>query len=164
MRKSIIVATDENNGIGYLNKLPWHLPVDLKYFKELTMSHHILMGRRTYESIGRPLPGRPNIIISRNPDFQAEGCQVVNSIAKAITIAESNLETEVFICGGSSIYRDTLHIADRLYITRIHETFQCDKFFPEFDKANWKEVSKKFCPPDNNNIHPLTFFIYERRN
>lgn len=164
MRTSIIVAMDQNNGIGYQNRLPWRLPADLRFVKHLTMGHHLIMGRKTYESIGKPLPGRITIVVSRNPSYHAEGCLVRPSITSALALAEAKGEREVFIFGGREIYREALKIADKLYITRIHAVFQADTFFPALDLSSWDETSAEYHPPDQENLHPFTFLIYERRN
>ncbi len=118
MRKSIIVAMDQKNGIGFQGRLPWHLPDELKNFKSLTMGHHLIMGRKTFESIDKPLSGRITIIITRNPNYYAKGCLVAHSISKAFKIAEDFGESEVFICGGNEIYREALKFTDRIYLTR----------------------------------------------
>jgi dihydrofolate reductase len=164
MRKSIIVAMDQNNGIGYQNRLPWHLPAELKIFKSRTMDHHMIMGRKTYESIGKPLPGRTTIVVTRKLDYQAEGCLIAHSVREALDLAERRGENEVFICGGTQIYHETLQEADRLYLTRVHSKFQIDASFPVFDLSQWEEISIDFHPADVENPHPFTFFIYERRS
>jgi dihydrofolate reductase len=163
MRKSIIVAIDQNNGIGYQNRLPWRLPAELKLFTSFTMGHHLIMGRKTFESIGKPLSGRVTIVVTRNPDYQVEGCLIAHSLNAAFALAEANGESEVFICGGSEIYREALQAADRLYLTRVHAEFQVDTFFPEFDITSWAETRADFCPSDENNPYPFTLTIYERR-
>lgn len=163
MRKSIIVALDQNNGIGYQNRMPWHLPAELKRFKALTMGHHLIMGRKTFESIGRPLPGRTTIIVTRNQRYQAEGCLVSHSVSEALRLAETRGESEVFICGGETIYRKSIPGANRLYITRIHAKFQTDTFFPDFDVSLWQEIDTDFSPVDEKNPYPFTFSIYERK-
>ena len=163
MKKSIIAALDQNNGIGYQNRMPWHLPAELQHFKGLTMGHHLIMGRKTYESIGKPLPGRTTIIVTRNRTYQAEGCLVTHSVLDAIKLADEHSESEVFICGGESIYRNTLIEADRLYITRIHAEFQTDTTFPDFDVSLWQEIGADFHPVDEKNPYPFTFHIYERK-
>ncbi len=163
MRKSIIVAMDQNNGIGFQNRLPWQLPADLAWFKQLTMAHHIIMGRKTYESIGKPLHGRTTIVVTRNPCFQAKGCRVTHSVAEAFELAEDIGESEAFICGGRSIYREALQSVDFLYLTRVHAEFQVDTSFPKFDESLWVEKSAIFHPPDEKNPHPFTFFTFERR-
>lgn len=163
MRKSILVAMDQKNGIGYQNQLPWHLPAELKYFKQLTMGHHLIMGRKTYESIGKSLPGRTTIVVTRNPNYQAEGCLIMHSLEQAFRIAEEQAESEVFVCGGHTIYREALKVADRLYLTRIHAEFQTDLSFPDFKISLWEETSADYHPKDPKNPYSFTFFVYERR-
>ena len=164
MRKSIIVAIENNNGIGYQNQMPWHLPAELKLFKELTMGHHLVMGRKTFEAIGKPLPGRITIIVTRNSNYTAPGCLVTHSLDQALQVAQNANEEEVFICGGRSIYAEALNIADRLYLTRIHDDYQTDIFFPDFEPADWDEISSDFHPADQKNTSPFTFFVYDRRS
>jgi len=164
MQKSIIVAMDLNNGIGYQNRLPWRLPAEQQLFKTHTMGHHMIMGRKTYESIGRPLPGRTTIVVTRNPDYQAEGCWVVHSVREALDLAEGKGENEAFICGGTEIYRESIRETDCLYLTRVHANFQVDTFFPVFDVSQWEKISADFHPADEENPHPFTFFIYKRRS
>jgi dihydrofolate reductase len=143
--------------------MAWHLPAELKRFKTLTMGHHLIMGRKTFESIGKPLPGRKTIVVTRNQAYQAEGFLVTHSIADALNLAEAQGENEVFICGGSAIYQETLGIANRLYLTRIHAKFQTDISFPDFDVSLWEEISAENHPSDEKNSHPFTFYIYERK-
>jgi dihydrofolate reductase len=164
MRKSIIVAVDQNNGIGYQNQMPWHLPAELKRFRQLTMGHYLIMGRKTFESIGKPLPGRTTIIVTRNPSYQAEGCLVAHSLGGAIQLANTANADEVFVCGGQSIYREALEEAERLYLTRIHADYQTDISFPACDQTAWEEISSEFHPSDEKNPSPFTFFIYDRRS
>ncbi|MDO7488443.1 dihydrofolate reductase [Peribacillus frigoritolerans] len=137
---SLIVAMDQNRVIGNNNKLPWHLPADLQYFKKVTMGHPIVMGRKTFESIGRVLPGRENVIVTRNQEFKAEGCVVLHDIAQIKMFAD-NHDEEVFVIGGAEIFKEILPFTDRLYITEIHETFEGDTFFPEIDENEWDEIS-----------------------
>jgi dihydrofolate reductase len=138
---SIIVAIAENNVIGDNNQLIWHIPSDLKRFKALTMGHHIIMGRKTWESIGRALPGRISIVISRDPNYLAHGAIVVTSIAEAIAKAQS--DNEVFIIGGAQIYEQALPMANKIYLTQIHKSFKGDVSFPVIDKSIWKQVSSE---------------------
>lgn len=142
---SIIVAVAENNVIGKDNTLIWHLPADMKYFKEKTSRHCIITGRKNYESIPekfRPLPNRTNIVISRQKDYNAPGAIVVSSIEDAITKAKETDDSEIFIIGGAEIYRQSIHLADKLYITQIHNKFDGDAFFPEIDASKWKKTSE----------------------
>lgn len=138
---SIIVAIAENNVIGDNNQLIWHIPEDLKRFKALTMGHHIIMGRKTWESIGRALPGRISIVISRNPNYLAPGAIVVTSLEDALAKAQS--DNEVFIIGGAQIYEQALPLANKLYLTQVHKAFEGDVSFPEIDKNIWKQVSSE---------------------
>jgi dihydrofolate reductase len=154
---------DHKNGIGYQNQMPWHLPAELKQFKKLTMGHHLIMGRKTYESIGKPLPGRITIVVTHNPNYQAEGCLIAHSLQEAFQLAADANEDEAFVCGGQAIYREALTAVDRLYLTRIHAEFQSDTFFPEFEISLWLERSSVFHPADQKNPYPFTFFIYDRR-
>ena len=142
MKISLIVAMATNRAIGLDNKMPWHLSADLKKFKAITMGSPIVMGRKTYESIGRPLPGRSNIIISRNLDYQQTDCLVFNDIKTAITTSSKDAE-EIFIIGGAELYKATLPLADNLYLTLINQDFDGDTFFPEIDFKAWKEVSRE---------------------
>jgi dihydrofolate reductase len=158
---SIIAAVSDNGVIGRDGGLPWHLPADLKRFKRLTSGHHMIMGRRTWESIGRrPLPGRPTIVVSRDPGFVAEGAQVARSVGQALELAGA--VDEVFIAGGEAIYREALPVADRLYLTRVHTVVEGDTFFPELDEAGWRVVAEERHEPDEKNPHAHTFRVYER--
>jgi dihydrofolate reductase len=142
MKISLIVAMASNRAIGLNNQMPWHLSADLKRFKQITMGHPIIMGRLTFEAIGRPLPGRTNIIVSRNPSYEQEGCVVVDSIEAAINHG-CGLADEVFVIGGATLYEATLPLADSLYITQINQDFGGDTFFPVFDTNDWFEVEKE---------------------
>jgi len=162
---SLIAAVAENNVIGKNNDLPWHLPSDMKYFKDTTMGHCVIMGRKNYDSIPlkyRPLEGRPNIIVTRQKDFKAEGCIVVNSVEDAICECKKRNETEVFIIGGGDIFRQTMDIADKIHYTKIHHTFEGDAFFPKLDETKWKLMSKKDIQPDAKNKFPFSFCVYEK--
>lgn len=159
---SQIVAVAENKVIGKDNDLIWRLPADLRYFKETTSGHHILMGRKNYESIGRPLPNRTSVIITRNKDYQAEGCIVVNSIEEALKVAKANGETEAFIIGGGEIYKSSLQQTDKIYYTEIHETFDGDTFYPELDKTTWKETAREKHLKDEKNPYDYSFVVYEK--
>lgn len=157
---SIIAAVAENRAIGIHNRLPWHLPADLKYFRNKTLGHHVIMGRKNYQSIGKPLPQRTNIVVTRDPGFDAPGCVVVNSIGAALAAADG--DPEVFIIGGAGIYAQSLPFADRLYLTLVHHSFEGDTYFPEFEWAQWKEISKEFHEPDERNPYPYTFVVLDR--
>ncbi len=163
MTVSIIAAVATNNVIGRDNKLPWHMPADLKQLKKTTMGHHVLMGRKTFMEIGKPLPGRVNVVITHNPDFAAEGIAIARSIDEAISKAETAGDDEIFVLGGAEIFRQSIHRADRMYITRIHAEPEGDTFFPEFDDVNeWRLVDAEHCEPDERNPYPYSFLTYER--
>ncbi|GAA1372713.1 dihydrofolate reductase [Peribacillus frigoritolerans] len=159
---SLIVAMDQNRVIGKNNKLPWHLPADLQYFKKVTMGHPIVMGRKTFESIGRVLPGRENVIVTRNQEFKAEGCVVLHDIAQIKMFAD-NHEEEVFVIGGAEIFKEILPFTDRLYITEIHETFEGDTFFPEIDENEWDEISSNPGNIDEKNRFAHDFIILQKK-
>jgi len=160
MTLSLIVAVDENNGIGKDNKLPWHLPADLKHFKALTTGHPIIMGRKTFESIGKALPNRRNIVISRQTDYVAEGVSVVSSLDEAFRICKT--DDESFVIGGAEIFKYALPLANILYLTVIHHEFNADTFFPEINKENWIEAESTTHEPDEKNIYAYTFIKYVR--
>ncbi|MBC8333057.1 MAG: dihydrofolate reductase [Anaerolineae bacterium] len=162
MKISLIVAMDEANGIGVKNRLPWRLSSDLKRFKKLTMGHHLVLGRKTYQSIGKPLSGREMIVLSRNSLFHAPGCQVVTSLGEALNIAATRGETELFIAGGAEIYRQALPQADCIYLTRVHVNTPVDTRFPEFNLSNWKEVSAQRVEADTNNEYSSTYSVLVR--
>lgn len=157
---SLIAAMDENRLIGRDNKLPWHLPADLAFFKRTTMGKAIVMGRKTFESIGKPLPGRRNIVITGNADFQAPGCEIADSIDAAMSLA--NDDDEVMLIGGASLYQQTIERATKLYITRIHQSFEGDTWFPEFDLSDWKEVYREDLDADDSNRYAYSFIKYMR--
>lgn len=161
MKLSLIVALATNRAIGLNNQMPWHLSADLKKFKQITMGAPILMGRKTYESIGKPLPGRTNIIISRNPSYHQEGCAVFNDIDSAL--ASCQQYDEVFIIGGATFYQSMLAKADTLYLTQINKAFDADTFFPEIDKEQWKEVSREDINDDKSVDFSYSFIKLERR-
>ncbi|WXU00584.1 MAG: Dihydrofolate reductase type 3 [Catillopecten margaritatus gill symbiont] len=161
MRLSIIVAMDDNQLIGKNNALPWHLPADLAYFKKTTTGKTVLMGRKTHESIGFPLPNRRNVIVSRNPNFQAKGCEVVPSIDDALALAKD--DDEVMIMGGASFYEQMLPTIDRLYITQIEGTFEGDAHFPKFNRDDFIEVFRESHTPDEKNKHAYHFTILDRK-
>src|SRR5262249_14123565 len=152
-------ALSQNNVIGIENRLPWHLPADLKHFKTLTMNKPIIMGRKTYESIGRPLPGRRNIIISRNPQFSAPGCECVTSLSEALLLTAA--APEVMVIGGTQLIEAALPKADRLYLTFIHQDFDGDCFFPEWDRAQWREISREDHTADSDNPYTFSFVTFE---
>jgi len=160
MKISIIVAMASNRAIGQDNKMPWHLSADLKKFKQTTMGAPILMGRRTFESIGQPLPGRKNIIISKNKNYHQNGCFVFNSIDKAIKSCEK--KDEIFIIGGASIYESTLPKAHSLYLTQIHKEFEGDTFFPFIDNQIWKEIEREDINDDPSVDFKYSFLKLEK--
>ncbi|WP_071394471.1 dihydrofolate reductase [Bacillus tuaregi] len=157
---SFIVAMDQNRVIGKDNQLPWHLPADLKFFKKVTMGHPIVMGRNTYESIGKPLPGRDNIIVTRNQDYSQDGCTVIHSIEDLKQFADD--DEEVFIIGGAELFNATFPLAKRLYITKIKDTFAGDTYFPEFPESDWRLVSEEKGLRDEKNPYDYFFAVYER--
>lgn len=159
---SIIVAVAENNVIGNDNQLIWHIPGDLKRFKALTMGHHIIMGRKTWESIGRPLPGRTSVVVTRNTQFKADGAKVVHSLDDAIAIASA--DSEVFIIGGGELYQQALPVASKLYLTKVHRSYEGDVSFPEISPDEWKEVhSEKGKPTDTDRLE-YTYVDLERKS
>ncbi len=156
---SLICAMAKNRVIGKDNQMPWHLPADLKHFKSVTMSKPIVMGRKTYESIGRPLPGRKNIVISRNPNYQLENVDVVNSIDAALKLL--NKEEEIMIIGGGFLYSQTIKLANTLYLTLIDLDVEGDTFFPEFQQLNLTEISKESFSSDEKNTFDYQFITYQ---
>jgi len=158
---SIVVATDANGGIGLGGSLPWRLPEDLRRFKALTMGSPVIMGRKTWNSIGRPLPGRHNIVVSRQAGLAIDGCTVVDSLHSAL--AAAGPAAEVFVIGGAEIYRLAIPIADTMYVTRVHATVGADTFFPAFDAAAWEEVAREEHPADDSHAHAISFVTFKRR-
>jgi dihydrofolate reductase len=150
----------KNRVIGHHNKMPWHLPAELQYFKRITMGHPIIMGRKTYDSIGRPLPGRRNIVVTRNQDFTAPGIDVVHSLREAIALCGS---ADAFITGGAALYAEALPLVDRLYITEIDAILEGDTFFPELNPAEWQEVSRDKRPQDAANPYDVALTVLARR-
>jgi len=157
---SIIVAMDKNNVIGKDNDLPWRLSADLKHFKAITMGKPIVMGRKTYESISRPLPGRKNIVMTRSSDYVAEGCTVVNSLDEAMR--EAGDVEEIIIMGGAGLYEQMLENANRLHLTEVHAEVEGDVFFPEFNKADWLEIEREEHSSDEKNEFDYSFVVLER--
>ena len=166
MNLSLIVAASQNNVIGRDNQLPWHLPEDLAYFKSVTMNKPLLMGRKTFESIGRPLPGRTNIVITRDRMWSHEGVQVASGLNDAMTLAQSAClkkeSDEVMVIGGEQIYRLCLPLANRLYLTRVDALVDGDAYFPDFDEKDWQQVAEKM--PQQVQNYPYRFLILERKN
>lgn len=161
---SLLLAASENNVIGKDNQLPWHLPQDLKYFKNLTWGLPILMGRKTFDSIGKPLLGRKSIVITRNESWRHEGVEVVHSIDEAIQKAEAFGAKEIFVIGGAEIFKTALPVAGRIYLTRIHHRFDGDVFFPEISAGEWNLVSNRYCAADEKNVYNHTYQVWERKN
>lgn len=160
---SFIVAMDDNRVIGKDNQLPWHLPEDLKFFKRVTMGHPIVMGRKTFASIGRPLPGRENIVITRNKDFHHDGCSIFYGLDQFLVYCQQKPEEEFFVIGGAEIFKQMLQKADRLYITEIHSSFEGDTFFPAIEMNEWKLSSKEQGLKDEKNPYEYEFVIYDRK-
>ncbi len=159
---SFVVAADENNLIGRDNQLPWHLPNDLRYFKNLTWGMPILMGRKTFESIGKPLPGRRNVVITRSGEWRHDGVDVVHSIDEALALARADDVREVFVIGGAEIFRTAFPQANKIYLTRVHHQFAGDVYLPETDKAAWQLVRQTHCAADEKNAYAHTFEVWER--
>ena len=163
MKISLIVAMASNRVIGLNNQMPWHLSADLKRFKQITMGHPIIMGRLTFEAIGRPLPGRTNIIVSRNPAYKKEGCVVVDSVEAALSYG-CRLADEVFVVGGSTLYAATLPLADTLYITQINQDFDGNTYFPDFDRNLWAEVGREYVVDDADVSFTYSFLKLQRNS
>ena len=161
MMVSIIVATDRNRLIGQNNELPWHLPADLKHFKAITMGKPMIMGRKTHESIGKPLPGRRNIVITRDRNFHAPGCIVTHSVEEALEAAAS--AEEVMVIGGAQLYEEILPKTDRIYLTRLDHEFEGDSWFPDWQHAQWKETERQDFAPDEKNRYRYSFLILDRQ-
>lgn len=158
---SIIVAMADNMIIGDKNSLPWNLPADMKYFRKITLGKPIIMGAKTFESIGKALPNRKNIILSHDKNYRAKGCVVVASIEQALEEVEEN--EEVMIAGGASVYKQFLPLANRLYLTFVHHNFKGDTYFPKFDINQWKEIKRIDNKPDKKNIYSYSFVVLERK-
>ena len=166
MLVSAIVAMDKNKVIGVNNEIPWYLPADFRYFKRKTIDHHIIMGRKCFDSIGKPLPKRTNIILTRNPYFIATGCLVYHTLEEALGLAYDNKEEECFIIGGSEIYKLAWKYLDRLYITEVDTEVSIKEgddvvYFPDLEVDKWQEVSSKTKEADEKNEHNYTFKVYE---
>lgn len=160
MKLSIILAMGSNRAIGEKNTLPWSMPADLKRFRDITSGHPVIMGRKTYESIGHPLPKRLNIVVTRDQSLVIPGCTVVHSLDEAL-MTTGDAE-EVFVIGGAQLFTEALPRADRMYLTFIHAEFPGDVFFPEYDSAQWSEVSRKDHASDDANPHSYSFVTLER--
>ncbi len=163
MKMYIIAAIANNNVIGSENRLIWHLPADLKHFRELTMGHTLIMGRKTFESIGKPLKGRKTIVVTSGKDYDAQGEQVAHHIKEAVRMVKD--EKEVFVAGGSDIYEQTIDLyhTRRMYITRIFANFEGDAFFPEIDPEKWELIDMEEHKPDENNKYPYAFMTYKKK-
>ena len=155
---TIVVATDANRGIGIDNKLPWRLPEDMAHFKRTTMGHPVIMGRKTFDSIGKPLPNRRNIVITRNAGWKHDGVEAVTSVADAVKLIG---DTPACIIGGAQIYAETLPVANRLIVTEIGKAFDCDAFFPPIDAKQWKEVAREKYHSEPNGFD-YAFVTYEK--
>lgn len=161
MHLSFIVAMDENRGIGYQNQLPWHMPADLAHFKQKTLGKPIIMGRKTYESIGRPLPKRRNIIITRDKHYHAEGCDVFNDIESALKAVDAS--EEAVVIGGANLFNQMLSHAKTFYLTEIHHPFEVDTYLDAIDFSSWQEIEKIECKADEKNPYDYTFITYQRQ-
>lgn len=158
---TIIAAAAENNALGKDGELIWHLPDDFKRFKQLTTGHHIIMGRKTYESFPEPLPNRKHIIITRQENYKADGAHIVNNLDDALKFSED--QKQVFIIGGGEIYKMALDRATHIELTRVHETFDADAYFPEISDTSWKSVEKIFHPSDKKHKHSFSYLSYVRK-
>ena len=163
MKLSLLAALSTNNVIGRDNQVPWRLSTDLKRLKNMTMGHHVIMGRKTYESVGRPLPGRTNVVITRQEGYAPEGVTVVHSLEDAIRVAARSGDDEAFVLGGAEIYDQAMHRADRMYLTRVHADVEGDTFFPDFDDVSeWRLTDAEHFDADEKNEYPFSFLTYER--
>ena len=164
MKISLIVAVSRNGAIGLNNQLPWYLPEDLKYFKSVTMGKPLIMGRKTFDSIGRPLPGRANIVLTRDPQWTSDGVEVVQSVEQALVAGEISCEAadvdEIMVIGGEQIYRMTIDLADRIYLTQVDTDVEGDAFFPDIDLNNWSQTRVKL--PEIIDKHPYRFLVLDR--
>jgi dihydrofolate reductase len=160
---SLVAAVDQKGGIGRDNRLPWHLSDDLKNFRRLTMGHHVLMGRKTYQSSQGKMPGRKLIVLTRSADFQVADAQIVPSLDAGIQLAQTAGETELFIIGGAQVFAQALPIAQRLYYTEVHADAGADTFFPAFNRDQWKEISRQDFPAGPKNDFPFTIISFERK-
>jgi len=159
---SLIVALDEAGGIGRAGNLPWRLSTDLQRFKTLTMGHHLVMGRKTFETVGRPLPGRTTIVVTRRQDYAPPACLIAHSLDSALALARAGGESEVFVCGGGQIYALALPLADRIYLTRVHARLPADTFFPPLNLAEWQITQRIETPAGDKDDYPATFTLLER--
>ncbi len=157
---NLIVAVAKGNVIGLGGKMPWHLPAELAYFKQVTMGHPIIMGRKTFDSIGRPLPGRCNIVVTANPEWRHDGVEVHASIESAIAAVSGQ---EAFVIGGATLYQAALPLAQRVYLTAIDATLNGDTYFPDLSPEAWLEVSRQHRPHDDKNVYDVDFVVLERK-
>jgi len=162
MKVSIVAAVAENGVIGNKNKIPWLLPSDLKHFREITMDHHIVMGRKTHESIGRVLSGRTNIVITRNRNYKSKGCIVVHTLDEALKLTRKAKEKEAMVIGGGQIYIQAMSLADRIYLTRVKANVAGDTYFPKIESSKWKEINCEQYPADDKNQYPYELCILEK--
>ena len=163
MRVSLIAAVARSGVIGRAGKLPWHLPADLRQFKALTLGHHVIMGRRTWESIGKPLPGRTNVVVSRRADLRLAGVTVAHDLDRALELARAAGDEEAFVIGGEEVYAAALPRADRIYLTAIEADVAGDARFPEIDRREWVEVSRECHAADERHAYAFAFTVLERR-
>ena len=160
---SLIAAMDQNRGIGFQGSMPWHVPRDLKRFKDITLGHHLILGRKTYQSLGGPLPGRQMIVLSRDPAFKAEGCLVCPDLDQALQLADGMGEDEVFVIGGGEVYWEALPLADRLYLTQVHTAGKADTYFPPLEERKWRLICQEEFPADGTNPYGHTFQYLVRK-
>ncbi|WP_086933932.1 dihydrofolate reductase [Agarilytica rhodophyticola] len=167
VKLSIVVAMAQNRTIGKENGLPWRLSEDLKYFKKITMGHPIIMGRKTFESIGRPLPGRTNIVVTRQDNWSYDGVKVVHDIDAAISIANQiallDNKEEIMLIGGAELYKQSINICTRLYLTEVHAEVEGDAFFPLFDPEHWQEISRDKYEAQGGNPYDYSFVVFDRK-
>ncbi|MBD2699359.1 dihydrofolate reductase [Spirosoma sp. BT702] len=163
MKISLISAVAENGVIGRNNELPWHLPDDFAFFKRKTSHHPIIMGRKSLESLGKPLKNRTNIVLTRNQDFKAENVTIVHTLDDAVNVASEINKNEIFVIGGAEIYAMAMPIATTLYLTEINQAYEGDAYFPKFDKSEWQEVERIAHPADERHAVAFDFVTYERR-
>ena len=160
---SIIVAMAKNRVIGNKNALPWRLPADMEHFRQLTVGKPVIMGQKTFESIGKPLPGRTNIVLTLDENFQAPGCIIAHSVDEALQTAKKKGTGEVMVAGGASVYRQFLPLTNKMYLTLINKDFEGDAYFPEFDEKDWEETERIENKPDKDNHYQYNFITLERK-
>ncbi|KEQ12585.1 dihydrofolate reductase [Endozoicomonas montiporae] len=168
MKIAMIAAVAENNAIGINNKMPWYLPGDLRYFKAVTMGKPIIMGRKTFDSLRKPLPGRTNIVITRDSEWQHDGVKVVHSLTEALALAEDialiNGNDEVMVIGGAQIYEQALDKADRLYLTKVYQSFEGDAFFPEIVESDWLETARQDMQSEDDDPLTFSYLVLDRKD